>query len=87
VNGEAEERAWIDKLAERIEAMGLSPMALFLIEIARPFGFLGSQMLLMARPLLAGVADDTAVEHATTLLDNPELLNRLSIRLEGEKTE
>lgn len=83
----AEQLDWVDKLAKRIEQKGASPVALLLIEIARPFGFLGSQALLMAQPLLTGIIDNEAVERATTLLDNPELLNRLSATLEGVKTE
>jgi hypothetical protein len=87
VNNEAEQLDWVDKLARRIEQRGASSLALLLIEIARPFGFLGSQALLMAQPLLTGIIDSTTVEQATILLDNPELLNRLSATLEGVDTE
>ena len=83
----AEQLDWVDKLAKRIEQKGASFVVLLFIEIARPFGFLGSQALLMAQPLLTGIIDNEAVERATTLLDNPELLNRLSATLEGVKTE
>jgi hypothetical protein len=87
VNNEAEQLDWVDKLARRIEQRGASSLALLLIEIARPFGFLGSQALLMAQPLLTGIIDNATVEQATILLDNPELLNRLSATLEGVETE
>jgi hypothetical protein len=87
VNNEAEHLDWVDKLARRIEQRGASSLALLLIEIARPFGFLGSQALLMAQPLLTGIIDNATVEQATILLDNPELLNRLSATLEGVETE
>jgi hypothetical protein len=87
VNSEAEQLDWVDKLARRIEQRGASSLALLLIEVARPFGFLGSQALLMAQPLLTGIIDSTTVEQATILLDNPELLNRLSATLEGVDTE
>lgn len=87
MNNEAEQLDWVDKLARRIEQRGASSLALLLIEIARPFGFLGSQALLMAQPLLTGIIDNATVEQATILLDNPELLNRLSATLEGVETE
>lgn len=87
MNSEAEQLDWVDKLAGRIEQRGVSSLALLLIEIARPFGFLGSQALIMAQPILTGIIDDKAVERATVLLDNPELLNRLSATLEGVQTE
>ncbi len=87
MNSEAEQLDWVDELARRIEQRGASSLALFLIEIARPFGFLSSQALLMAQPLLTGIIDNTTVERATVLLDDSELLNRLSATLEGVETE
>jgi hypothetical protein len=87
VNSEAEQLDWVDKLARRIEQRGTSSLALLLIEIARPFGFLGGQALLLAQPLLTGIVDNKTVERAAVLLDDPELLNRLSATLEGVKTE
>ena len=87
MNSEAEQLDWVDKLARRIEQRGASSLALLLVEITRPFGFLGSQAILMAQPLLTGIIDNTTVEQVTVLLDNPELLNRLSATLEGVETE
>jgi hypothetical protein len=77
VSGEAEQLAWIEKWARRIEAMGLSSMALLLIETARPFGLLGGQALLMTQPLLTGIVDETTVKRTTALMDSPDLLDRL----------
>lgn len=87
MNSEAEQSDWVNKLAGRIEQRGASSLALLLIEIARPFGFLGSQMLLMAQPLLTGIVADATVEQTTLLLDNPELLKRLSATLKGAEVE
>jgi hypothetical protein len=86
VSGEAEQGTWVEMWARRIEALGLSPVALFLIEIARPFGFLGNQALLMAQPLLTGIVSDTMVERTTALLDNPDLLDQLRVCLEREES-
>lgn len=87
MNGEAEQRAWVEKWAQDIEARVGSSIALFLIELARPFGFLGSQALLITQPLLTGVVNETTLERAATLLDSPDLLDQLSAYLEGDTTE
>ena len=84
MNSEVEQLIWVENWAGHIKAKGLSPLALALIEIARPFGFIGSQALLMAQPLLNGVIDDNVLEHTTGLLDNPDLLDRLTTCLEGD---
>jgi hypothetical protein len=87
VSSETEQLEWVDKLANRIEERGASSLALLLIEIVRPFSFLGSQALLLAQPLLIGILDNSTVEQAAVLLDNPGLLNRLSATLEGTEIE
>ncbi|MFL7793644.1 MAG: hypothetical protein AB8I69_15995 [Anaerolineae bacterium] len=87
MNSEAEQSDWVNELAGRIEQRGFSSLALMLIEFVRPFGFLGSQVLVMAQPLLTGIVNDTTVQQATILLDNPDLLNQLSATLEGAKAE
>ena len=83
MGGEVEHLAWIETWARRIESKGLASMALLLIAIARPFGILGGQALVMAQPLLSGIVDDVAVERTVALMDNPGLLDQLRVRLEG----
>ncbi len=85
VSSEAEQQAWVETWARRIDALGLSSVTLSLLETARAFGFLGSQALLMAQPLVTDLVNDTTVERAVTLLDSPELLERLRAYLEGEE--
>jgi hypothetical protein len=86
VTSETERQMWIEAWARRIETLGLSPVALPLIEIVRAFGFLGSQALLMAQPLVTGIVDDAAFERTVALLDSPQLLERLRVCLEGEES-
>ena len=76
--------AWIETWGRRIAALHLTPIALVLINIVRPFGFLGSQALVMAQPLLAGMTDDRFAQ-AMALLDDPEMLRHLEMYLEGEE--
>ena len=83
---EADQQAWVEAWARRIDALGLSSVVLPLIDIAHAFGFLGSQALVMTRPLAAGIVDDAAIEHAAALLDSPELLEQLRVSLKGEES-
>ena len=89
VSGEAEQQTWIKEWARRIETLALSPVALPLLEITQEitqaFGFLGSQALFIAQPLLSGIVSETTVERVATLLNDPGLLEQLKMRLEGEK--
>jgi len=84
MNSETGQQVWVEAWGKRIEALGLSPVVLLLLEIAHAFGFLGSQALLMTQPLVTGIVNDTTLERAVALLDNPELLDRLRVCLEGE---
>ena len=86
VSREIEGQAWVETWARRIETLGLSPVALALVEIAHAFGFLGSQALLVAQPLVAGIVNDATLERTATLLDSPELLDRLRGCLEEEES-
>lgn len=85
MSSEAEQQAWVKGWARRIEALNLSPVMLSLLEIARPFGLLGGQALLLAQPLLNGIVSETAVERIAILLNDPDLLEQLKMRLEGEE--
>lgn len=86
MNSETEGQAWVETWAERIKALGLAPLALPLIEIACAFGAIGSQALLLAQPLMSGLLNETTFEQAASLLDNPELLERLRGHLEEERS-
>lgn len=83
---DTEQQAWIETWARHIETLGLSPVALALLEIAHTFGFLGSQVLLVAQPLMTGIVNDTTLERAVDLLESPEMLERFRVCLEGGKS-
>jgi len=84
VSREVEQQVWVETWGRRIEALGLSPVVLLLLETAHAFGFLGSQVLLMTQPLVTGIVNETMLERTVDLLDSPELLNQLRACLEGE---
>lgn len=84
MNSKTEQHVWVETWARRIETLGLSPVALSLLDIAPAFGFLGSQALLMTQPLVSGIVNDVTLERTAALLDSPELLEQLRVRLEEE---
>ena len=83
---EIEQQEWVETLASRIDGLGLLPVALSLLEIAKALGFLGSQMLFIVQPLLTGIVDDATFERTVTLLESQELLERFRIRLEEQES-
>lgn len=87
MSSEAEQRVWVEMWVRRIGALGLSSVALSLLEIAHAFGFLGSQALLMTQPLLGAIVGDATIEKTVAVLDSPELLDRLRVSLEGEESQ
>jgi len=84
MKSELEQPAWVEAWARRIKASNLSPAALLLIEAARPFRFLGSQALIAAQPLMAGVANGARIGQILALLDDSDTLELLKTRLEEE---
>jgi hypothetical protein len=89
MNRETEQQVWVEAWARRIETLGLSPVALALLDLAHTFGFLGSQALLMAQPLatgiVTGIVNEATLERAVTLLDSPELQEQFRVYLEEER--
>ena len=77
----------MEKWVQRIEEMGLSPLAVPLLELARALGPLIAQALLLGYPLLSGVVSSEALERAAGWLDDSRgaerLLSRLERRSEG----
>jgi len=82
---DAEQQAWVETYARRIETSGLGPMALPFLEFAKALGFLGSQALLLVQPLVAGFVDDEAFRRTVVVLESPELLEQLRVCLEGKE--
>lgn len=73
--------------SKRFETLGLSPVAPFLVEITKAFGFLAGQALLIAQPMASGIVKETTLERAAALLSDPERQEALRMRLEREKGE
>ncbi len=82
---EEEDILQIEAWAQRVEAAGLMPIAVPLLELARAFGFLASQALLLSEPLLVGITSQSAVRQTAEWLEDPERVDRLLARLLEEE--
>lgn len=69
--------ALIERLAQRIEGIGLSSAAILMLEAHKPLSFVGSQAILVLQPLLSFAIDSQTSQEYALLLeqrDNVELL-------------
>ena len=69
-----ENRIWID----RFRRLGLGSFTPLLLDVLRPLGFLGSQVMIMAAPLLTTFTDPAKLESLTALLEDPDRLHEIS---------
>ena len=74
---ETAQEQWLDQWADRIHHLGLSVVALPLLEIGRGFGFLVSQALLLSKPVLAGLIDQDRIDRYVTVLEDTAAWERL----------
>ena len=70
--------------AERLQRWGLSGLAPILIDMLRPFGFIGSQAIQMAAPVLTTYLDPAKLADLSALLEDPDRLQQLVKTLEDE---
>lgn len=78
----ARQAEFIERLARAIIARRLETPAVFFLEMNRPLGFLASQGVLLALPMLGLLVDPAEVERYARVLDSPENLDRLIARIE-----
>lgn len=67
-----------DIWASRLQRWGVGGLALFAVEIVRPFGFLGAQALHLFAPVTTVFFSPAEVDRLARLLESPEALDRLS---------
>jgi hypothetical protein len=80
-----QDEALIDRLAEWIARRGLVTPAMFLLEVNKPFSFLGSQALWMLQPLLGPAMGYDRVAAWARLLEDRASVERLLERLESRR--
>ena len=78
----------IERLAQRVEAMGLTSAAILMLEAHKPLSFIGSQAILILQPLLSFAVDSQTSREYSQLLEqraNVELLIR-RLERQGDKS-
>ncbi len=75
-----DDQAW----AARLRRWGLDDLAPIFIEVLRPFGAIGSQLLTLASPLLTTFVDADRLDHIVETLDDPDQLDQLLRNLDRE---
>ena len=80
----ADDRAMLDELADAIAARKLTSAAIFFLESIQPLGFLGSQLMLGLRPLVAIVwASPVRWDQVQRVLEQRGAIEALLRRLEA----
>ena len=67
-----------------MQRWGLDEIAPVFIEVLRPFGAIGSQLLTVASPLLTTFVDDQRLDHSIETLDDPDRLEQFARTLDRE---
>ena len=79
-----DERALLDSLADGIARRRLTSAALFFLESTKPMGFVGSQMMLFLRPIVAIIwRDPTRWDQLQRVLEKRGSIELLLRRLEA----
>ena len=68
---------FVEKAAQKISALGLIAPAILLFEAHKPLAFIGSQVLLVAQPMLDIFLPQHLVRHTAELLADSDQLEQL----------
>jgi hypothetical protein len=74
----------IERLAQRVEALGLSAAAILMLEAHKPLSFVGSQAILILQPLLSFAIDTQTSREYAQLLEQRANVELLIRRLERQ---
>ncbi len=74
-------------IAKKIQDLGLTATAVFLLEAHKPLSFLGSQFLLVAQPTLNLFLPHNITANTINLLSNPTELETLIKLLEAPQSK
>jgi len=70
--------------AARLQRWGLADIAPVFIEVLRPFGAIGGQLLTLASPLLTTFVDEGRLDRIVETLDDPDRLDQFLRSLDHE---
>ena len=77
---------WVEVLARRIQALGFPEIVRLGIDLVRPVGFLGVQVVLLLQPVMGSFVGPETVERTLALLESSQLQECLIAALDGEKS-
>lgn len=80
---EEERDSLLDRLARAVTERRLEVPVILALELHKPLAFLGSQALVVFTPLLAPALGLERLQKATRLLEDPENIERLIVRIEA----
>ncbi len=77
-----DDQIWVD----RFRRWGLGNSAPLLLDVLGPLGLIGSQMIIMAKPVLTAFVPGVQIDQFTALIEDPDRLARLrrAIEVEGK---
>ena len=75
-----DDRTW----AARLQRWGLGDIAPVFIDVLRPFGAIGGQLLTLASPLLTTFMAEGRLDQIIETLDDPDRLDQFLRQLDGE---
>jgi hypothetical protein len=82
-----EQQRLIEKIAEEVVLRGLSAPAIFLLESAKPFTFLGNQALVFLSPIVKSFLNLRSYDVLTEMLEDRANIERLLREIEKKEGE
>ncbi|OGR02263.1 MAG: hypothetical protein A2284_08945 [Deltaproteobacteria bacterium RIFOXYA12_FULL_61_11] len=79
---EKTERVFLERLAAKVEARGLTTVTVLFLESFRPLAFLGSQLLVFLEPMVKALVNLEEYDHFVHLVERPAHLAYFLRRLE-----
>jgi hypothetical protein len=77
-NNAVEDKHLADEWIARLKRWGIGPLAPIAVDVLKPFGLLGGQMLHLLSPVLTAFYPPAEIERFATLLESPAALDRVS---------
>jgi len=72
----------LDRIAQEVVERNLTAPAVFLLEVARPFTFLGSQAMVFMEPIIQSIFNWQNYTYVRRLLEDRKNLDELLVRIE-----
>jgi len=82
-----EEKEQLDKIAKGIVSRGLTTPSIMFLESVKPLNFLGSQVMLFFRPIVAAIFPASSYDRVEAILEKRQSIEWLIIRIEEFETE